>query len=53
MRVIEIARSAVSGRFVTLRYARRWPGHTVVETYKLTFRSMAVRVPRLVRIHRN
>jgi hypothetical protein len=53
MRVIEIARSAVSGRFVTLRYARRWPGSTVVETYKLTFRPMVGRIPRFVRIHRN
>ena len=34
----KIPRSALSGRFVTKLYARRWPGYTVTETVKIRIR---------------
>jgi hypothetical protein len=40
MRILKVARDAISGRFVTARAARRWPSTTVVETYRVSSRRM-------------
>jgi len=34
-RLVKVARSALDGRFVTKRHARRYRATTVVETYKV------------------
>ena len=54
MRILKVARDAISGRFVTARAARRWPSTTVVETYRVSSRRMrGRRVKRAVKADRS
>ena len=43
MRVFKVARSAISGRFITARDARRRRSTTVVETYGVSYSRLRVR----------